>query len=311
MVIVPGKTRFHRHPLVLLTSVLLAAVSACAGPVGQGPDSKPSASNAGTGTALRPPTIAGVKWAPAGRLVHGISAVYVASLNGTAVKLMWMNPQLLRFRFIPGYQYPEGGPSQGIDHQPATWVHAMVAAFNGAFKLRDNAGGYFYNGRIVRTLRPGLASLTIDKSGKLKVGVWQQGSRPPAGTDVVRQNLTPLILDGRSMAHLNDSPARWGRTDGGLSHANRTALGELADGSLVFANADETTAQVISGALVRAHVRTAMMLDMNKSWPTGFVYEAPIGGHMPIGRKIQQRTWRAPSTYFKQFEKDFVVAVAR
>ncbi len=55
---------------------------------------------------------------------------------------MWMNPDLLRFRYIPGTAYPEGSPKRPQDRRPSTWVPRMVAAFNGAFHLKDRAGGY-------------------------------------------------------------------------------------------------------------------------------------------------------------------------
>ena len=41
----------------------------------------------------------------------------------------------------------------------------LLAAFNGGFELSTGAGGYVQEGRVVRRLVPGLASLVIDRSG--------------------------------------------------------------------------------------------------------------------------------------------------
>jgi hypothetical protein len=224
---------------------------------------------------------------------------------------MWMNPELLRFRYVPGTSYPERGPKRVQDRQPSTWVPRMVAAFNGAFHLKDNAGGYYYNGTQVTAMQPGLVAFTIDKSGKLDVRVWKSGSRIAPSTRVIRQNLVPLVSNGSSRASSRDGRAKWGLANGGLPHANRTALGQLPDGSLVFAYGSEISADALASALVKAGVRTAVTLDMNKSWPTGFYYDAPKGPHPPIGHKIQPQIWRDPSTYYHQFTKDFVVALAR
>ena len=66
---------------------------------------------------------------------------------------------------------------------------------------------------------------------------------------------------------------------------------------------------VVTNALVKAKVRTAMMLDMNKSWPMGFYYNAPLTGSRPVGARIQSGIWRAPSEYQQWFKKDIVVAM--
>jgi hypothetical protein len=245
-----------------------------------------------------------------GRKVDGQRAVWVAKTAAGSVGLMWMNPDLLSFRFIPGYKSPEAGPARAIDNRPSTWSARMVAAFNGAFLLKDGAGGYYYNGKTVRALRNGQAAFTVAENGRLHVVVWSYGNNVPRGTLAVRQNLPPLVARGTSRAKDGDSPSTWGNADGGSSHANRSALGELADGSLVFAYGAEVTAAAMGDALAAAGVRTAIMLDMNKSWPMGFVYDAAKGGHLPVGHRIQSGIWREPSSYANRFSKDFVVALA-
>ncbi len=241
----------------------------------------------------------------------GQHPVEVALTDHGRIGLMWMNPQLLRFRYIPGSAYPENSPKRPQDRQASTWVPRMIAAFNGAFHLKDQAGGYYYDGIKVKPLQPGLAAFTIDAAGRLDVRVWKAGTRIAPGTSVIRQNLPPLVSGGRSHATAHDSRAKWGQANGGLPTANRTALGQLADGSLVFAYGSEITTDALAAALVHAGVRTAIVLDMNKSWPTGFYYDKPTAHHLPAGHRIQPRIWRAPSTYYAEFTKDFVVALAR
>jgi hypothetical protein len=184
----------------------------------------------------------------------------------------------------------------------------MVAAFNGGFRLADGAGGYFYAGQMVRPMVAGRAAFEIFADGRLKVGVWGRDLSLTPDTLVIRQNLPPLIDGYRSRASASDDPGAWGRANGGLWHANRSALGQLADGSLVFAYGSELSAAQLADALVRAHVRTAVMLDMNKSWPSAFVYQHR--GRTVVGRRILPSIWRDPVIYLQQFSKDFVVAMA-
>ena len=73
----------------------------------------------------------------------------------------------------------------------------LLAAFNGGFKLSAGAGGYEQEGRVIAALRPGLASLVIDRSGQARIGIW--GASVPAPGEAVysvRQNLAPLVYRG-------------------------------------------------------------------------------------------------------------------
>ena len=259
---------------------------------------------------LAPPTGHGLHWRNAGRKVKHQHAVAIARPAGSSIAMMWMNPELLSFRFIPGYRFPEAGKSRSIDNKPTSWVPSMVAAFNGAFELKDHAGGYAYNGQVIRPLVNGLGSIVISTTGTMDVVTWKTGSHLPADALVVRQNLRPLVHHGKAMATRADGPATWGLANGGLAHANRTAVGERADGSIVFAYGSEVTAAALADALVQAGVREAVVLDMNKSWPTGFVYDRARHKHPPVGHRILPQIWRDPSTYYQRFIKDFVVATA-
>ena len=308
-----------------LTAVgLLLAIAACspAGPFVSGraapavasasaaaplPSPSPSMTRAPVARHLSPPVAPGVTWVPAGDPVHGIQATYVARVDGGAVSLLWMDPTLLRFRYVPGTKFP-GGPTQVIDSRPSTWVPEMVAAFNGGFELKDSAGGYYYAGSLVRPLRPGLAAMQITGDGRLRVGVWGRDLSLSPTTTLVRENLRPLVDLHVSQASPTDSVSAWGRANGSLVHANRSALAQLDDGALVFAYGHEVRAWQLADALVAVRAAEAVMLDMNKSWPGGFTYTH--AGKGPTGRKINPLMYHNGSIYLTRFTKDFVVALA-
>lgn len=256
---------------------------------------------------LRPPQVAGVAWVPAGGLVRGLVATYVAQAQRGQVALLWMDPTLLRFRYIPGTKFP-GGPVRSIDTKPSTWVPTLVAAFNGGFELKDSAGGYLYAGSVVRPLRAGLAAMEIDDQGRLTVGVWGRDLAVSSSTVLVRENLRPLVDGHVSQASSTDPPSAWGRANGSLIHANRSALAQLDDGSLVFAYGHEVRAWQLADALIQVRAAEAVMLDMNKSWPGGFTYVHQ--GAAPAGRKIDPLIYHAGTIYLTRFTKDFVVALA-
>ena len=314
-------------PVVLL---LAACGSAVASPTSSGSTAAPvmaaavpaqasTASAPAVRPAAAPPVTPPVKPAtlvpPHGlvwKRAPGSPAIQLALVSGGSATLMWMDPTRVRFRFIPGYAYPENSPSASIDNKPSTWTKTLLAAFNGGFHLSDGAGGYYYRGHTVKTLRTGLASMVLYTDGSMRVGVWGRTgfTRVTSSMVAVRQNLQPLIVGGVSVAKPGDWNSRWGSADGGAPKAKRTALGMRADGSLVFEFGDSTTGYGMASNLLKAGVKVAIMLDMNKSWPTGFVYYH-VGSTLK-GKRINSNILRDPvDTYGTRFKKDFVVVNPR
>lgn len=185
----------------------------------------------------------------------------------------------------------------------------MLAAFNGGFKLSDGVGGYFYDGRTVKPLRVGLAAAVISRDGMLSVVKWGREVRSTVNLQVVRENLPLLVDANQARTSARDTPSSWGIANGNLPTANRSALGQLADGSLVYAFGLERTAAQMAALMVHVGARTAMLLDMNKSWPGGFTYTH--AGTQVSGRRILPSIWHQPSVYFQRFTKDFFVALSR
>ena len=246
---------------------------------------------------------------PTWRASPGSAAVQTATLPDGTTSLMWMDPSRLRFRVVPGYAVPEGSPATKADSTPSTWVRQMVAGFDSGYKLSDHVGGYYYLGRTVAPLRAGLAALVSHADGSLTVGTWGVDASMTPDTVMVRQNLRPLVVGGVAQARASDGPRAWGISNGNRPRANRSALGRLPDGTLLFVYAHDVTAADLAGVLVSLGVVEAIDLDMNVSWPTGFVYSH--AGGRTVGAKINPHVVRPPSTYLTRFKKDFVVVSPR
>jgi hypothetical protein len=273
------------------------------------PSPRPSASASPAAPALAPPHVSGIRWHPAGTVLHGHAVTYVASADGGAVGLLWIDPQSVVFRLVPGFKVPESGPSSPADDRPTTWVPRMVAAFNGGFLLGDHVGGYYDLHRVVAPLVPGLGSLAISTAGRLQVGRWGRDLRMTPTTAVVRQNLPLLVDHGHAMTSSRDTTRTWGLANGGLWTANRSALGVRPDGSFVYAYGHDVRPAAMSAALVAVGVQRAMVLDMNKSWPGGFVYSHPSAGIR--GQRIQPQEVHSPGVYYQRYTKDFVAVLVR
>ena len=142
----------------------------------------------------------------------------------------------------------------------------LLAAFNGGFKLSAGAGGYMQEGHVISSLRPGFASLVIDRAGHARIGVWGRGL-PAPGEAVysVRQNLQPLVQNGRPTAASADW-TMWGATLGGGAYVARSAIGQDAAGDLMYAASMSAVAADLAAALAGHGARIAMEFDINPEW---------------------------------------------
>ena len=256
-----------------------------------------------------PPAVAGLTWMPVGTGTARGPVTYLARTDAGAVALLWIDTAAVSFRLVPGLSVPEGSPVTAADRSPSTWVPRMVAAFNGGFLLKDSVGGYFYDHQMVRAMKPGYAALEITSDGRLTVGAWGRDLALTSQTVAVRQNLPLLVDHYQARTSAGDTASTWGIANGGLWSANRSALGQLADGSLVYAYGYNVRPAAMSAAMTLVRAREAMMLDMNRSWPGGFVYEHPASG--VTGQRIHPQEWHSASVYYSRFTKDFVAVLLR
>jgi hypothetical protein len=182
----------------------------------------------------------------------------------------------------------------------------LLAVFNGGFKLNTGAGGYAQEGHVISSLRSGLASLVIDRSGRARIGVWGD-HLPEPGEAVysVRQNLSPLVRNGRPTPAAADWRL-WGATLGGGEYVARSAVGEDAAGDLIYAASMSTSPADLAYALARSGVRTAMELDINPEWVQLDTARSP-GGQLTAAVHGQ---YRPATQYLLGWTRDFITVLA-
>jgi hypothetical protein len=187
----------------------------------------------------------------------------------------------------------------------------LVAAFNGAFKLDTNSGGFFSNGRTAAPLTVGLGSIVTYSDGTTDIGAWHQGV-PAAGKQVVsvRQNLDLLIAGGRAAANVGCLLC-WGATLGGTATPARSALGITADGHLIWAGGENLTVTSLAGALLAARVVRAVELDINPEWVAGYLY-GHRGGRGPVAPvQVVAGQPGVAGQFLAPYSRDFFSAVVR
>ncbi|HQZ84728.1 MAG TPA: phosphodiester glycosidase family protein [Actinomycetota bacterium] len=251
-------------------------------------------------------------WQPVASSVDGVPAVYATRIRPDDVytsqfaSLMWFDPKLADFTMIPGYQEPGGeSPTEGA--LPQNEWSRVLANFNGAFRLQDTGGGYYYNGTEVAPLQEGIASTVIYKDGSIKVGEWGRDFTMTPEVAVVRQNLH-LLLDG-GVSKASDGFS-WGATTHGENLAWRSAIGQREDGSVVYVGSPGLSAESMADTLVRAGVARAMVLDMNDWWVAGFYFTHDANG-APVCHKLDPNIQEGCDRFLKSYKRDSFQVLAK
>ncbi len=268
-----------------------------------------------------PPVAGEGLWAPVGRLVGGLPAVYETMLRPSTIHtsyvvgVAWMDTKLLKATLYSGSQIPGGGPYTHSAPVSATDATTLVAAFNAGFLMSDANGGYYTDGKTIIPLRTGAASFVVYKNGSSTVGQW--GRDDTMGPDVVsvRQNLDLLVDGGQVVPAVNssDSP-QWGATLGGGLYVWRSGLGVTADGALVYVGGPGLDIADLANILVRAGAVRAMELDINTDWVNYSTYQpsTPGGAATPAdGTELLAGMSGSPGRYFQPWwARDFITMSA-
>jgi hypothetical protein len=236
-----------------------------------------------------------------------------------------MDTHLLAARLYSGSRSPGGGPFRYTAPVQPTEAATLVAAFNGGFLMDTAGGGYYTDGRFVAPLVTGAASLVIRADGTVDVGAW--GTDVSMTTDVVgvRQNLLPLVADGRSTAAATGADWQaWGNTCGATSCAHsvpgveqqwRSGVGVTADGALVYATGPQLAPAQLAQLLVHAGAVRGMELDINPAWTVLATYDPIVLGapaSADNGTRLLPQTVQGPATFFEPWwARDFVTMSAR
>jgi hypothetical protein len=229
-------------------------------------------------------------WQPVGNLVAGSPAIYVTRVRTDNLHTsyyataMWIDTKLTTTMFIPGFEEPKGGPDQFGGSLPAEFLPLLVANTNGAFRLEDARGGYFYDGATVKPLEVRRASAVFFRDGHLAIGRWGRDFQLTPDVLAVRQNLDLIVDHGQSQVDNPAYSASWGATTDKENLAWRAGMGQRADGSIVYVIGQALSAQSLADTLVAAGAKRAMVLDMNQYWSAGFYFSHTRAGNLVCHR---------------------------
>lgn len=249
--------------------------------------------------------------------VRGRPAVQAAALRpdgqhtSFVVGVLRMDPTLVRGELRPGTTDPGGAWPTGsaLSHDD---MRNVAVVFNGGFRLTDPSHpGYYSQGRMVKPLQDGEASLVLHANGTADVGSWNREVRMAPDVVSVRQNLVPLVDGGE----LNQSCAtggtkEWGTTIGQTAFIHRSGFGVTATGVEVYAAGPALSVCTLGRILIDAGVVRGMELDINPDWVSGAYFHAqPTGA--PQCYKLFPDEKVSPRRYFDSSSRDWFAFFTR
>jgi hypothetical protein len=197
--------------------------------------------------------------------VHGEPAIYGTYLRASRVYSSYvagiasMNQSLLRFQLRPGTEDPGPGRWKAPSYIPPGTRNGLEATFNSGFKIDVSGGGFYLNGVSRGSLTKGAASEVYYRNGHLAIGVWGQDLHMTPDVVGVRQNLRPIVEDGKVPGSVdNNVTTQWGATLGGGYYVWRSGIGITRDGHILFVYGPALNVRELAELLKRAGAVTAM-----------------------------------------------------
>lgn len=214
----------------------------------------------------------------------------------------WIDSARTRLAYVPGLaEPPEPLSHRGSGEVPPSERKRLVATFNGGFPLETSNAGLIYRGQVKEAMVNGIATIVAYRNGKVNIVRWHQGPGAPAGVWFAKQNLPPIIYEGRLNPNLSDGP-EWGETVNNAVRVWRSGLGIDRHGNLLYAAANYQTVESLAKILQRAGAVRALELDINEDW-TGFITYRHPGAVKPSN--LLPEMFRSPERYLVPDERDF------
>jgi hypothetical protein len=220
----------------------------------------------------------------------------------------WIDSTRTHLSYVPGLAEPPSPlPHRGPSEVPDALRKRVVATFNGGFPLETSNAGLIYRGKVKEAMVDGIATVVEYRDGGVDIVRWHQGPKAPPNVWFAKQNLPPIIYEGRLNPNLSDGP-EWGETVNNAVRVWRSGLGIDRRGNLIYAAADNQTVESLAKILQRAGAVRALELDINEDWTSFISYRRP--GAVSPGNLLPEML-RPADRYLTPDERDFFAVYLR
>ncbi len=219
----------------------------------------------------------------------------------------WIDAKRTHLAYVPGLDEPPELERRGPAEVPPALRDRVVATFNGGFPLETSNAGLIYEGKVIEPMVDGIATVVEYRNGTVDIVRWFRGETDPPHIWFAKQNLPPIIYEGKLNPDLGDG-TEWGATVNNAVRVWRSGLGIDAHGNLLYAAANYQTVESLAKILQRAGAVRAIELDINEDWTSFISYRHP-GAADPTN--LLPEMFRPPERYLTPDERDFFAVYLR
>ena len=219
----------------------------------------------------------------------------------------WVDSKRTNLAYVPGLAEPPEIAHRGPAEIPAARRHDLVATFNGGFPLETSNAGLVMRGETIAPMVNGIATLVEYRDGRIDIVRWEHGAEPSPHVWFAKQNLPPIVYEGRLNPNLSDGP-EWGATVNNAVRVWRSGIGVDRRGNLIYAVANYQTVGSLAEILERAGAVRALELDINEDWVSFIGYRHP-GAREPA--QLLPDIYRPADRYLTPDERDFFAVYAK
>ena len=260
-------------------------------------------------TPIFSPALAGEgQWTPIAQ-AQGHDTLWATSLRplksaGGAVATMVLIDQTnLRASMFNGSEEPGGKWTKG-NHVPIALQPALIATMNGGFRFEHIHGGYMNEGKVVKPLKQGDATIAIDKTGKMSMGRLGRDVQDDGSWASMRQNLELIVDDGKSNVQQGIADGVWwGADNGNAVYVKRSGVCATGDGRLAYVLVDQVDAEQFAQSMITLGCTRGMQLDINVDWPSFSTYT--FSGAKSHPHFVDRRMSGNPRRYVDGSTKEF------
>lgn len=213
----------------------------------------------------------------------------------------WIDSGRTRLTYVPGLAEPPELENRGPAEVPPAKRDRIAATFNGGFPLETSNAGLIYRGEVLAPMVNGIATIVEYRDGRIDIRPWEAGEKASPKIVFAKQNLPPIIDEGKLNPNLGDGP-EWGATVNNAVRVWRSGLGVDKHGNLLYAAANYQTVESLAKILQRAGAVRAMELDINEDWTSFISYRHP-GAVEPSN--LLPEMFRPATRYLEPDERDF------
>ena len=223
----------------------------------------------------------------------------------------WLDSSRTELAYVPGTaEPPEPLEGRGNGEVPDNLRRRLVATFNGGFPLETSNAGLIYRGKVKEAMVNGVATVVRYRDGHTDIVKWNSGPGAPKDVWFAKQNLPPIIYEGKLNPNLGDGP-EWGETVNNQTRVWRSGLGIDAHGNLLYVAANQISLADLAHCLTAAGAVRGMELDIHPQMVTFMTYAPGQAHHDGSGSRLLPTMLPPPNRYLVPSQRDFLAVTIR